>query len=467
MATTPAPELTLAQKEELRQIAAAILAPGKGILAADESTGSMDKKLKPIGLENTEENRRQYRQLLFTTPDQVSRYISGVIMFDETFYQKTDNGIPFVELLKRKKIIPGIKVDKGLVPMSGANGESTTKGLDDLDARCAKYKRDGAQFAKWRCVHKLTSTTPSVAALEEIGKVLAQYAAICQKNGLVPIVEPELLPDGDHDLARCQRVTETVLSYTYKALLEHNVYLEGTLLKPNMVTPGEHIGHQQVSLLPKLGRMCDIGRFVVVEAEVKFLVVLAQYAAICQKNGLVPIVEPELLPDGDHDLARCQRVTETVLSYTYKALLEHNVYLEGTLLKPNMVTPGMDFKGEKPYPFDIGNATITALQRTVPVAVPGIVFLSGGQSEEDATRNLNAMGQYEGKKPWTITFSFGRALQNSALATWAGKKENIKAAQEAFMVRARANSMAAQGKYNGEASGGAANVNLHVANHSY
>ncbi|VDM40265.1 unnamed protein product [Toxocara canis] len=380
MATTPAPELTLAQKEELRQIAAAILAPGKGILAADESTGSMDKKLKPIGLENTEENRRQYRQLLFTTPDQVSRYISGVIMFDETFYQKTDNGIPFVELLKRKKIIPGIKVDKGLVPMSGANGESTTKGLDDLDARCAKYKRDGAQFAKWRCVHKLTSTTPSVAALEEIGKVLAQYAAICQKNGLVPIVEPELLPDGDHDLARCQRVTETVLSYTYKALLEHNVYLEGTLLKPNMVTPGEHIGHQQVSLLPKLG---------------------------------------------------------------------------------------MDFKGEKPYPFDIGNATITALQRTVPVAVPGIVFLSGGQSEEDATRNLNAMGQYEGKKPWTITFSFGRALQNSALATWAGKKENIKAAQEAFMVRARANSMAAQGKYNGEASGGAANVNLHVANHSY
>ncbi|EJD76644.1 fructose-bisphosphate aldolase [Loa loa] len=362
--TSYSPFLTQAQKDELRQIANQIVAPGKGILAADESTGSMDKKLKPIGLENVEENRRLYRQLLFTAGDEMSKYISGVIMFHETFYQKGDDGTPFVQILQKKGILPGIKVDKGVVPMAGTVGEGTTQGLDDLNSRCAQYKKDGAQFAKWRCVHKIGATTPSHMALVEIAEVLARYASICQQH------------------------------------------------------------------------------------------------------GLVPIVEPETLPDGEHDLHRCQKVTELVLSYTYKALIDHHVYLEGTLLKPNMCMPGMQFKGQCSHE-DIARATVTALQRTVPVAVPGVVFLSGGQSEEDATLNLNAINQFPGKKPWALTFSYGRALQASALAAWGGKPENIQAAKEAFLKRAQANSLAQLGKYTGGAGSGAAAQNLYVANHAY
>jgi fructose-bisphosphate aldolase class I len=361
------PYLTKEQQTELRQIAAAIVAPGKGILAADESTGSMDKRLTPLGLENNAENRRRYRQMLFTADAEMNKYISGVILFDETFYQKTDDGTPFVQLLRSRGIIPGIKVDKGVIPIAGTLGEATTQGLDDLNARCAQYKRDGAHFAKWRCVHKISSHTPSHTALMEVANVLARYASICQQNGLVPIVEPETLPDGDHDLARCQKITEVVLAYTYKALSDHHVYLEGTLLKPNMVTPGQ--------------------------------------------------------------------------SYT----------------------------GSKYLPADIGLATVTALQRTVPAAVPGVVFLSGGQSEVDATINLNAINQVQGKKPWALTFSYGRALQASALAAWGGKPENIPAGQAVLLHRARCNSAAAVGKYQGEgvADTGAAGQSLFVADHAY
>lgn len=357
--------LTKEQEDELRHIANAIVTPGKGILAADESIGSMDKKLKPIGLENIEENRRMYREVLFTAPDDVAKYISGVIMFHETFYQKTEDGVPFVEVLKKKGIIPGIKVDKGVVPMAGTVGEGTTQGLDDLNARCAQYKKDGAQFAKWRCVHKIGPTTPSHMAMVEIAEVLARYASICQQH------------------------------------------------------------------------------------------------------GLVPIVEPEILPDGDHDLARSQKVTETVLSYVYRALNDHHVFLEGTLLKPNMCTAGMQYAGPKPSHEEIGRATVTALQRSVPPAVPGIVFLSGGQSELDATLNLNAINQFPGKKPWALTFSYGRALQASVLKAWNGKRENMKAGGEALLKRAQCNSLASLGKYTGEEGAAAAAESLYVANHAY
>ncbi|VDK37478.1 unnamed protein product [Dibothriocephalus latus] len=229
--------LKLAQ--ELRETANAIVAPGKGILAADESTGTIGKRFASIGLENTEENRRVYRELLFTTDPEFAKNISGVILFHETVYQKTKDGKPFVQLLKERGVIPGIKVDKGVVPLGGTYNECTTQGLDGLAERCAQYYKDGCRFAKWRCVLKISSHTPSYLAMLENANVLARYASICQQNGLVPIVEPEVLCDGDHDLETCQRVTEDVLHFVYKALADHHVYLEGTLLKPNMVTAGQ------------------------------------------------------------------------------------------------------------------------------------------------------------------------------------------------------------------------------------
>ncbi|CAI9744301.1 fructose-bisphosphate aldolase [Octopus vulgaris] len=224
-----APYLTPEQEAELKQIAAAIVAPGKGILAADESTGSMGKRLTAINVENTEENRRRYRELLFTADRECAKYISGVIMFHETFYQKTSAGVPFVKVLQDKGIIPGIKVDKGVVPLMGTFNECTTQGLDGLAERCAEYKKGGAQFAKWRSVLKIGSCTPSYQAMMENANVLARYAMICQQNGLVPIVEPEVLPDGEHDLETSQKVTEVVLAFTYKALADHHIFLEGTL----------------------------------------------------------------------------------------------------------------------------------------------------------------------------------------------------------------------------------------------
>lgn len=356
--------LPVALQEELRNIANAIVAPGKGILAADESTATIGKRFASIGVENTEDNRRKYRQLLFTADNTVSQYISGVILYEETLGQKTDDGTPFPEVLKKKGIIPGIKVDMGVVNLQGTEDESTTQGLDDMAQRCQKYKAAGCQFAKWRCVLKIGKDTPSPLAILENANVLARYATICQTNGLVPIVEPEVLPDGDHNLERAQKVTEKVLAAVYKALNDHNVYLEGTLLKPNMVTAGQS---------------CS-----------------TKYA-----------------------------------------------------------------------PQDIARATVQALQRTVPPAMPGVTFLSGGQSEEDASINLDAINKYPGKKPWALTFSYGRALQASVLKAWSGKDANVKAGQDELVKRAKANGEAAKGSYSGGIAGAAAGQDLFVKGHVY
>ncbi|XP_070136950.1 fructose-bisphosphate aldolase isoform X3 [Drosophila bipectinata] len=374
-------------QDELKKIAQAIVAPGKGILAADESVATMGKRLQDIGVENTEDNRRAYRQLLFCSDDKLADNISGVILFHETLYQKTDDGTPFPEVLKKKGIIPGIKVDKGVVPLFGSEDEVTTQGLDDLAARCAQYKKDGCDFAKWRCVLKIGKNTPSYQSILENANVLARYASICQSQRIVPIVEPEVLPDGDHDLDRAQKVTETVLAAVYKALNDHHVYLEGTLLKPNMVTAGQ--------------------------------------------------------------------------------------------------------SAKKNTPEEIGLATVLALRRTVPAAVTGVTFLSGGQSEEEASVNLSAINNVPLGRPWALTFSYGRALQASVLRAWGGKKENIAAGQAELLKRAKANSLACQGKYvagsipsfaanaslfaNGDASlgkyqagsAGSGSGSLFVANHAY
>lgn len=351
-------------QSELKRIANAITSPGKGILAADESTGTMGKRLANIGLENTEENRRKYRELLFTTDKELGNYISGVILFHETLYQKSDSGVPFVELIKGLGIIPGIKVDKGVVPLMGSEGESTTQGLDDLSQRCAQYKKDGCDFAKWRCVLKVGQNTPSYQGILENANVLARYASICQMNGLVPIVEPEVLMDGSHDLERAQKVTETVLAFTYKALNDHHVFLEGSLLKPNMVLAGQDC--------------------------------------------------------------------------------------------PTKYTPQQ-----------AAQATVIALSRTVPAAVPGICFLSGGQSEEEASVHLDAINKFTGaRKPWALTFSYGRALQASALKAWSGK--DVKAGQAELLKRAKANGSASLGKYLADSVHGAAGSDdLYVKNHQY
>lgn len=223
--------------EELMKTAKYIATPGKGILAADESTGTIGKRLSSIKVENIESNRQALRQLLFTSPGAL-KYLSGVIFFEETLYQKTLDGKPFVEVLQENNVIPGIKVDKGVVDLAGTNGETTTQGFDGLGARCAQYYKAGARFAKWRAVLKIGPTEPSELSIQQNAQGLARYAIICQENGLVPIVEPEILTDGDHDINKCAAVTETVLAAVYKALNDHHVLLEGTLLKPNMVTPG-------------------------------------------------------------------------------------------------------------------------------------------------------------------------------------------------------------------------------------
>ncbi|KAH8311123.1 hypothetical protein KR044_004497 [Drosophila immigrans] len=331
-------------QEELSCIAKALVAPGKGIIVADESNTTMGKRFQMIGLENTEENRRLYRQLLITTDPKISENISGFIMFHETLYQKTDAGIPFAEVLRKKGIIPGIKVDKNSVPLFCSMDEFTTQGLDDLHLRCAQYKKDGCDFAKWRIVLKIDRTTPSYHAIMENANVVARYAAICQSQHLVPIIESEVLMMGDHDLDRCQKVTETILAAIFKALSDHHVYLEGILLRPNMVTPGQS----------------------------------------SHKNN---------------------------------------------------------------SPADIGMSTILALRRTVPPAVQGILFLSGGQAEEEASVNLNATNNVPLCKPWALTFAFGRAIQVSALRAWGGKKDNVQNAQVELIKRAKAHSLASIGKY--------------------
>jgi len=287
-----------------------------------------------------------------------------VILFEETLYQSTAAGKPFVDVLKEGGVLPGIKVDKGTVELAGTNGETTTQGLDGLGARCAKYYEAGARSAKWRAVLKISANEPSQLAINENANGLARYAIICQENGLVPIVEPEILVDGPHDIQKCADVTERVLAACYKALNDHKVLLEGTLLKPNMVTPGS--------------------------------------------------------------------------------------------------------ESKKVAPEVIAEYTVRALQRTMPPAVPAVVFLSGGQSEEEATVNLNAMNKLQTKKPWSLSFSFGRALQQSTLKAWAGKEENVKKAQEAFLTRCKANSEATLGKYQGgSALSEGASESLHVKDYKY
>jgi len=349
---------------ELIATANAIATPGKGILAADESTGTIGQRFSNIGAENNEDNRRAYRDLLFSTNKDAPKYISGVIMYDETFYQKSADCIPFPELLKSQGIITGIKVDKGTVVLPGTNGETATTGLDGLGDRCKKYYEGGARFAKWRAVLKIGEGCPSPLAIQENAHTLARYAVICQENGLVPIVEPEVLMDGTHSIEVSADVTERVLAAVFKALNDHHVLLEGILLKPNMVLPGT-------------------------QSENK---------------------------------------------------------------------PGADV---------IGHYTVRTLQRTVPPAVPGVTFLSGGQSEAEATANLNAINRVPGKKPWSLSFSYGRALQSSVLKAWNGDKSNVEAARTVYLQRAHYNSLAVLGKYEGESTGGAANESLFVKDYKY
>lgn len=357
------PNLPKDREDELRRIAKALVAPGKGILAADESNNSMSKRLDMIKMENNEENRRKYRQMLLCCGKEMSEHIGGVILFHETLYQKSDDGTPFVKVLQQNGVVPGIKVDTGTVNLAGTDGETTTQGLDGLAERCAQYKKDGAHFTKWRSVLKIQSHTPSYDAMLENANVLARYASICQQNRLVPIVEPEVLPDGDHDLETAKRVTEEVLSFVFHALAVHNVFFEGMLLKPNMITPG----------------------------------------------------------------VKCPK----------RATSE-----------------------------EIALATVTTLQRRVPPAVPGIVFLSGGQPEEEATANLNGMNKLP-NRPWAMTFSFARALQTSATLIWQGKSENVKPAQQEMLKIAKHNGLASLGKYTGDMKTAAAGKSTFVANNAY
>eukprot|EP01038_Epipyxis_sp_PR26KG_P005395 gene5395-7479_t len=351
---------------ELVENARFIASPGKGILAADESTGTIGQRFSSIGVENIEENRRKYRQLLFLT-EGIEQYISGVILYEETLYQNTDDGTPFVNIMKAKGILPGIKVDKGIKPLSGTNGECVTQGIDDLDVRCAKYYAQGARFAKWRAVLHIKDAigaTPSQVAIDENANTLARYASICQANGLVPIVEPEVLMDGDFSIEVAAAVTERVIAACYKALSDHHVMLEGTLLKPNMVRSGSDAAVQASSA-------------------------------------------------------------------------------------------------------DIALATVRVLQHTVPVAVPGITFLSGGMSEEDASLALSLINQVPGPKPWSLTFSYGRALQQSTLKAWKGADENVPAAQAVLLARAQANSLANLGKYAGGVGAEGSNASTFVKGYVY
>lgn len=330
--------------DELIATANAIASPGKGILAVDESTKTIGKRLASIGVENSEENRQAYRGLLFQCPG-LGDYISGAILFEETLYQDSKEGKPFVDCLKEIGIIPGIKVDKGLSPLgNAASFETWCTGLDGLGDRAAAYYKQGARFAKWRAVLQISDSTPSKVSIQENTWGLARYARTVQDAGLVPIIEPEILMDGDHDISRTAEVQEEVLANVYK--------------------------------------YCDI-------------------------NG---------------------------------------VLLEGSLLKPNMVVPGSDFSGAT-SPEEIGKLTVRTLERRVPTSVPGVMFLSGGMSEEEASINLSVMNQVKRKGPWSLSFSYGRALQQSCLKSWMGKPENVKAAQEALLARARANSNANLGKY--------------------
>jgi fructose-bisphosphate aldolase, class I len=333
-------------KEELEKTAKALVAFGKGILAADESTGSIKKRFEKIGLDSNPENNRIYRQLIFTTP-KVAEYISGVIMFDETIRQISDGGVPFPKLLSDLGIIPGIKVDKGTVELENFPGEKITEGLDGLRERLLEYRNLGARFTKWRAVITIGEGIPTDVCINSNADSLARYAALAQEAGLVPIVEPEVLVDGNHDIDRDREVTYKTQKVVFAKLVEHKIYFPGMLLKPNWVHPGKDSG---------------------------------------------------------------QNVDDR----------------------------------------EIAEATLAVLKETVPSEVPGIVFLSGGDSPEESTGHLDVINKIGKDMPWQLTFSFGRALQEPVLNTWKGDPSNIEAAQKEFYKRARLNSLARSGKYEKE-----------------
>jgi fructose-bisphosphate aldolase, class I len=328
---------------DLNKVAQAMVTPGKGILAADESTGTIKKRFDAIKVESTEESRRDYREMLFRSKEAMSQHISGVILYDETIWQKAKDGTPLVKLIEQAGSIPGIKVDEGTQPLPGCPGETVTVGLDKLATRLADYYKQGARFAKWRAVIDIAKDIPSMTAIHVNAHALARYAALCQEHQIVPIVEPEVLMDGDHTVERCYDVTKRVLNKVFQELRVQRVALEGMILKPNMVVSGKKCPTQ------------------------------------------APVEE-------------------------------------------------------------VAEQTIRLLKECVPAAVPGIAFLSGGQSDEEATAHLDAMNRI-GHLPWKLTFSYGRALQAAPQKAWSGKAENVSAGQQAFIHRAMMNSLASQGEW--------------------
>ncbi|MGY5808359.1 class I fructose-bisphosphate aldolase [Rhizobium sp. LEGMi198b] len=330
--------------ERLEDIAVKMVAGGKGLLAADESTATIKKRLDTIALASTEESRRDYREMLFRSEEAMKKYVSGVILYEETLFQKAADGTPFVDIIRAADSIPGIKVDTGAKPMAGFPGETITEGLDGLADRLAKYYDAGARFAKWRGVIAISDTLPTHGSIKANAHALARYAALCQQAKIVPIVEPEVLMDG----------------------------------------------------------------------------------------------EP-----GTHDLARSEEVTRWTLQIVFQELAEARINLEGMILKPSMVIDGK--KARKASVEQVAERTVKVLKETVPSAVPGIAFLSGGQTPEEATAHLSAINGYD--LPWHVTFSYGRALQDAALKAWGGKAENVAAGQRAFAHRAEMNYLAAKGSW--------------------
>jgi len=328
---------------DLNKVARAMVAPGKGILAADESTGTIKKRFDAINVASTEETRRDYREMLFRSSEAMSRCISGVILYDETIWQNAKDGTPLIKLIEQSGAIPGIKVDEGTQDLPNCPGELVTAGLDQLAERLKKYYDRGARFAKWRAVIDIGQGIPSMTAIRVNAHALARYAALCQAAQIVPIVEPEVLMDGDHDIERCDDVTQRVLNKVFQELRAQRVALEGMILKPNMVVSGK-------------------------------------------KNAKQASVE------------------------------------------------------------EVAEKTIRLLKACVPAAVPGIAFLSGGQSDEEATAHLNAMHRL-GPLPWQLTFSYGRALQAAPQQAWSGRPENVAAGQRAFTHRARMNGLASTGEW--------------------
>ena len=330
---------------ELQATIDALVQDGKGLLAADESGPTIAKRFKTIGIESTEENRRAWRNLLLSTPG-LGEFVSGVILYEETLGQRSDDGEPLPRLAAREGIVPGIKVDKGKIALAHAPGDEITEGLDGLAERLARYKEEGARFAKWRAVYNVSGTLPSRLAIEANAESLAGYAAICQEGGVVPIVEPEVLMDGDHTIERCGQVTEAVLHEVFHALHRYDVVLEHMLLKPSMVVTGK----------------------------------------------------------------------------------EH---------------------AEKASVAEAASRTVSVLGRTVPPVVAGIFFLSGGQTPEEATAHLDAINR-TGRRPWPLSFSYGRALQDTPLKAWRGEVANVREAQQALLKRARLNGAAARGRYSAD-----------------